>query len=404
MTLTNTATRYGTISKSFHWLTALLILSLIPLGIIANDLPFETSEQLDRKAFLFSLHKTLGVFVFFTALARIYTALRQTKPDPVHADRTLEKFAADTVHWLMYGSLVLVPLSGWIHHAATSGFAPIWWPFGQNLPFVPKNETVASVFSGLHIVFEHVLIAAILLHVLGALKHHVLDKDVTLRRMWFGNVQSQSDSQSPPPQRSSALPMAAAIAAWLVALGIGSVIGVYDRHTTTETSVTLDEVQTEWAVQEGTIKFTITQLGSEVEGQFADWTASIRFEENVGAEKAGDVDVQIAIPSMTVGSVTNQALGPDFFDVTTHPTAQFTADIVQIVDGYSANGTLTIRGVSRPLEMPISLSLKDDTANVEAKLTLDRRDFGIGDNMTEESSLGFAVKVEIKLTAQRNSE
>ena len=107
---------------------------------------------------------------------------------------------------------------------------------------------------------------------------------------------------------------------------------------------------------------------------------------------------------MTVGSVTNQALGPDFFDVTTHPTAQFTADIVQIVDGYSANGALTIRGVSRPLEMPISLSLKDDTANVEAKLTLDRRDFGIGDNMTEESSLGFAVKVEIKLTAQRNSE
>ena len=83
MTLTNTSTRYGTISKSFHWLTALLILSLIPLGIIANDLPFETSEQLDRKAFLFSVHKTLGVFVFFTALARIYTALRQTKPDPV---------------------------------------------------------------------------------------------------------------------------------------------------------------------------------------------------------------------------------------------------------------------------------------------------------------------------------
>ncbi|MEO9514594.1 MAG: cytochrome b/b6 domain-containing protein [Paracoccaceae bacterium] len=400
MTLANTATRYGTISKSFHWLTALLILSLIPLGIIANDLPFETSEQLARKAFLFSLHKTLGVFVFFTALARIYAALRQTKPAPLHPDRKLEKFAADTVHWLLYGSLVLVPLSGWIHHAATTGFAPIWWPFGQNLPFVPKNENVASIFAGLHLVFERVLIASIFLHALGALKHHVLDKDVTLRRMWFGTAQSQPA----PPHRSTALPIIAAIAAWVVALGIGSVIGVYDRHTTTKASITLGEVQTEWAVQDGTITFTITQFGSQVQGQFADWTAAIRFDEELLAQKAGDVDVQIAIPSMTVGSVTNQALGPDFFDVTIHPTAQFTADIVQIVDGYSANGTLTIRGATRPLEMPFSLSLDGDTANVAAKLTLDRRDFGIGDNMADEGSLGFSVNVEIKLTAQRNAE
>lgn len=114
MPLTNTANRYGAVSKTFHWLTAMLILTLIPLGVIANKLPYETSEQLTHKAWLFSLHKTLGVTVFMVALARIVWSISQPKPGPLHPDRKMESFVAETVHWLLYGSLVLVPLSGWI--------------------------------------------------------------------------------------------------------------------------------------------------------------------------------------------------------------------------------------------------------------------------------------------------
>ena len=49
MTLTNTPLTYGSVTKSFHWLTALLILTAIPLGAIANGLPYDTSEELARK-------------------------------------------------------------------------------------------------------------------------------------------------------------------------------------------------------------------------------------------------------------------------------------------------------------------------------------------------------------------
>ena len=59
----------------------------------------------------------------------------------MNADQKLERFAAETVHWVLYGALVIVPLSGWISHAAAAGFAPIWWPFGQGLPLVPKART-----------------------------------------------------------------------------------------------------------------------------------------------------------------------------------------------------------------------------------------------------------------------
>jgi len=99
MPLTNTADRFGSVSKTFHWLTALGIIVLMPLGVIANGMPYETSEQLADKAWMFSLHKTVGVAVFFIALARIVWAISQPKPGLLHPDRKVETLAAETVHW-----------------------------------------------------------------------------------------------------------------------------------------------------------------------------------------------------------------------------------------------------------------------------------------------------------------
>ncbi|MEL6685743.1 MAG: cytochrome b, partial [Pseudomonadota bacterium] len=190
MSGTQATTTYGTVTKSFHWLTALLILTVIPLGAIANRLPYETNEQLAFKAQLFSFHKTLGLIVFGVALARIIWALTQTKPAPLHPERKAETMLAELVHWLLYISLVAVPLTGWIHHAATEGFAPVLLPISQELPFVPNDESIAKLFAGLHWVWSKIMVGAILLHIAGALKHQIVDKDATLRRMWFGRSEA----------------------------------------------------------------------------------------------------------------------------------------------------------------------------------------------------------------------
>ncbi|MEL6452040.1 MAG: cytochrome b/b6 domain-containing protein [Pseudomonadota bacterium] len=401
MALTNTHSRYGAVAKTFHWLTALLILSLIPMGVIANGMPYDTSEELAAKAWLFSLHKTLGVTVFFVALARIAWALSQPKPGLLNADRKLESFAAETVHWLLYGSLVLVPLSGWVHHAATTGFAPIWWPFGQSLPLVPKSEGVAATFAGAHWVLTKVLAASLLLHIAGALKHHVVDKDATLRRMWFG----QSDVPQTGAGHAQSTPIIAALALWAVALSGGAALGVYAPHGGPALeAATLEDVQSDWQVQDGMLSITVTQLGSEVEGQFADWTAAISFDETVRDGVAGSVEVTVAIASLSLGGVTDQAMGPDYFDASTFPTATFVADILPITDGYTADGTLTIKDQSVPVSLPFGLSVDGDTAAMAGGLTLDRRSFGIGDNMADESSLKFAVAIDVALTAARNAE
>lgn len=412
MSLSNTSRSYGGVAKSFHWLTALLMLSVIPLGLIANDLahqiqsPDFSGEQsvITRATLLFSLHKTIGVTIFFVALARILWALSQPKPGLLNAENKPEALAAETVHWLLYGSLVMVPLSGWIHHAATTGFAPIWWPLGQNLPLVPKSEAVAGFFASIHMILIWVLFVSLALHIAGALKHHVIDRDHTLRRMLPGDT----DAPEPPAQHHSLAPAGVAVVLWLAAIGVGAGLGMFASHAPQPTATATAPAEStttaeagDWVVNEGTLGLTITQMGSKVSGAFGQWTAAITFEEPTAPGPAGSVDVTIDIASLSLGSVTGQAMGPDYFDSAQFPTAQFTADLEKLETGYQAVGTLQIRDKSVPLTLPFDLVLDGDTASMTGTVQVNRMDFDIGKGVKDEGSLAFAVDIDIALTASR---
>ncbi|MCA0927406.1 cytochrome b/b6 domain-containing protein [Ruegeria profundi] len=408
MPSTNSFSAYGSVTKTFHWLTALLIFTALPLGWIANDMAYAirdpsvptTEEDIARAAQLFSLHKTVGVTVFFVALARILWAMTQTKPGLLNADNKPEAFAAETVHWMLYASLVLVPLTGWVHHAAAEGYAPILWPFGQTLPFVPKSPYVAEVTANLHWLFIWVLAGSLALHIAGALKHHVIDKDSTLRRMLPG----RSDAPKPPAQQHSIAPAFTALTVWGAVLVGGWSIGVFSDHSAAASDTAqLTEVQSDWQVQNGNLAITITQLGSPVTGNFADWTAAITFEDPAAPELAGSVDVTVSITSLSLGTVTDQAMGADFFDSAQFPTAQFKADIYKTATGYEARGPLTIRDKSVDVVLPFTLNLQDNTATMSGELELNRLDFDVGTSQPTEGSLGFDVLVSVNLTAQRGT-
>ena len=389
-------TRYGTVTKVFHWLTAALILTIIPLGIIASDLGFETNEQLAQKAYLFSWHKTLGVAVFFVALLRILWALGHAKPGPLHPERKAETLLAETIHWLLYAALVITPLTGWISHAATTGFAPIWWPFGQSLPFVPKDDGVAHVFDSLHWVFGKVMIGALILHIAGALKHAVIDRDATLRRMWFGTAPMPATAHHRAPVAAPLL------AAAVVAIGVGAALALPEEEVVTPQAAALEQVASDWTVEDGTLAIAVTQFGKEVQGSFADWTAAIAFDPDAEGPEYGSVTVTVAIGSLTLGSVTDQAMGADFFDVATYPTASFTGPITSDgAEGWRVDGTLTLKGQTAPVTLLFDLVMDGDTAQVDGTTDLDRLTFGIGETMSDEANLGFKVVVDVDLTATR---
>ena len=97
---------------------------------------------------------------------------------------------------------------------------------------------------------------------------------------------------------------------------------------------------------------------------------------------------------------------PDWFDTATHPKAVFTATRFEKVgEGrYVARGSLSLRGVSRPLSLPFRLTIDGDTATVRGVTSLDRTAFGVGQGeWTKTDQIPAKVSVRVDLKARRTS-
>lgn len=394
-------TSYGSVTKVFHWLTALLILAAFPLGMIANNAPIGGSEEIAQKVWLFSLHKTVGVTAFFTALARILWALGQPKPGLLDIENPVEVFLAHFIHWMLYIAMLIVPLSGWLHHSATTGLAPILWPFGQSLPFIPTSDAAAHFFSGLHFFFTKVLLVSVGLHIAGALKHAFIDRDKTLVRM----LPFSRDLPVPPEQPHSRVPMVVAAVIFGGAMAMGAVLGAGGKASdpVPVVAATAAAGANGWVVESGMLEITITQFGNPVSGEFTGWNAVIEFDpERRGVVQVGHVRVEVPISGLTLGSVTDQAMGADFFDATEYPAAVYEAEIFRVGEVYEARGVLTLKGIDMPVTLPFTLDLDNGLAKMQGRVEVQRLDFQIGAQMPDEASLKFAVGVEVRLTARRN--
>ncbi|MCX7890287.1 MAG: cytochrome b [Rhodobacteraceae bacterium] len=208
-------TGYDPVARTFHWLGVLLVLSAVLVGLRMTRLPMESDADFAAAMKVFSIHKTIGVAAFLTALLRILWAVLRPRPGPLHPQRRVETFLAALVHWSLYGALLVMPLSGWIYSSANPGYAPILLPVPQVLPFVPATEAASNIWKSVHHVAAWVLYAAVALHVAGAFKHAILDMDATLARMTTGR------GPAVPAARFRPLPALLALALWAATLAAG---------------------------------------------------------------------------------------------------------------------------------------------------------------------------------------
>ena len=161
-----------------------------------------------------------------------------------------------------------------------------------------------------------------------------------------------------------------------------------------------------WTVEEGTLAIAVQQLGSRVEGSFAAWDATIEFDVAPGASGTlGRVEVAVDVASLTLGSVTSQAMGADFFAADSFPRAVFAARVLEAPEGsqaaYLAEGTLSLRGAEVPVVLPFDLSVEGDRAVAEGVVSVDRRDFAIGESYGDPGTLAFEVEIAVELEATR---
>jgi cytochrome b561 len=176
--LKNTRERWGGVSIGLHWTIAgLVLLVQVPAGITMVSVDPGTVQN----AF-YNIHKTTGIVIFLLALVRL--GWRWSQPVPGYAPDmpAWQARAARTTHALLYIVLFAMPITGFLY-TAMGGFPVPFFMVYDLAQLVPENKPVAEGFKLAHLTLQWVLYAVVLLHVAGALQHHLVRKDGVLRRM-----------------------------------------------------------------------------------------------------------------------------------------------------------------------------------------------------------------------------
>jgi cytochrome b561 len=170
----NTVDSYGTITKTFHWLMAVLIIGMLIFGFIMKDLELRS---------VYYIHKAIGFLVLILTILRFVWRVNNIAPKYSETMPKLMVFGANAMHYALYILMILVPLSGYL--MSNSFGYPVHF-FGIEMPFlIEKNFDHGKLFSEAHELSAFTLLGLIALHILGALKHRFFDKpeNDVLKRM-----------------------------------------------------------------------------------------------------------------------------------------------------------------------------------------------------------------------------
>jgi len=175
--LGNSRHGWGLVSQFLHWIVVALVVTQYTLGYYAADLPlgFDKLVALAR-------HKSFGMLILALATLRLAWRIVTPTPELPRGMPTYQRRLARATHWVLYGCLFALPLSGWIMSSARN-YGVSFFNLFQLPDLVAPGETLYTLSRSVHISLTWVLAAVIALHVAGALKHHFIDRDTVLRRM-----------------------------------------------------------------------------------------------------------------------------------------------------------------------------------------------------------------------------
>lgn len=172
--------RYTLPAISLHWLVAVLIFGGFGLGIYMVDLPLSPA-----KLKYFSWHKWIGVTVFLLALLRAIWRMTHRPPPLPDGMPSWQRRASDWTHRALYALMYLIPLSGWTYSSA-AGYQTVYLGLIPLPNLVEKNKPLAESLKEFHELLAWTLAALVVLHILAAIKHQVVDRDGLMRRMLPG--------------------------------------------------------------------------------------------------------------------------------------------------------------------------------------------------------------------------
>lgn len=394
--------RYSSVAIALHWLLALAMVCQLVLGFVMPN---------DESGFAaYQLHKSIGIAILLLTLVRLAWRIVRRPPPPL--ERGFGAVLASAVHWGFYAVLILGPLTGWLLVST----APVKVPtvlFGSvPWPHLPAPASINEASEEVHELLAFIAIGLLALHVAGALRHHLILRDGLLGRMAPGGsaglaalltcgialaggvtAMLAAGPDRPAPARR---PMVAEA----VPLPVAKEAVEPEAEPSVEPS---DEPSAPpvWTISPGgRLGFSVANGGEQLSGSFARWSGAIAFDPE--RPETADIRIDIDLASASLGDATMDSTlaGAEFFAVGAHPRATWRSTSVRRTgpNRYSAQGILSLKGVSRPQSFTFTLSGGGLRRSVSGSATIDREAFGVGSGSSA-ANLGAAVSLDFAFDA-----
>ena len=168
--------RYTWTAIVLHWLLAAGLVGAFGVGLYMADLPFSPTRLK-----LYNWHKWAGITILALSFVRLMWRLTHRPPADLPM-ATWQRVVAHGAHRVLYLLFFAVPLAGWAYSSA-AGFPVVLFGVLPLPDFVSPDKALAEAIKPWHAALAYALAAVVVLHVAGALKHHVVDRDGLLGRM-----------------------------------------------------------------------------------------------------------------------------------------------------------------------------------------------------------------------------
>jgi cytochrome b561 len=170
---------YGLLGILLHWITAVAVFGLFALGLWMVDLGYYHAWY-NRAP---DIHRSIGILLAILVIARIAWRMGTTLPEAPPNHKPWERIAAKVTHALLYILMLGIFLSGYLITSAKGQAVQVFDWF--SIPAILSSVENLEDSSGLvHEIAAFVLIGLTALHAAAAAKHHFIDRDTTLRRIF----------------------------------------------------------------------------------------------------------------------------------------------------------------------------------------------------------------------------
>lgn len=205
MALRSTNMRWGWVTRALHWSIALAVLGMLAAGLYAVNFVHTGTPAGDKLFYgVIDIHKSFGLLILMLMVIRVLWRLSERTPQLAAVVPPIpkwERIAAWISKLLLYAGLFVQPITGYLWASAYG--EPVRF-FGVKLPhLITLTGPSIRLARHTHDIVAYVLLAIVILHILGALKNHFIDRNNILRNM--AGTLPDTDTRTVPRPTSSAM-------------------------------------------------------------------------------------------------------------------------------------------------------------------------------------------------------